>query len=400
MLPPSLAGVRLLHTSDWHLGRSFHQVGLLDAQARFLDHLVEVVRRERVDAVLVAGDVYDRALPSPDAVALLSGALHRLVDAGAQVVLTGGNHDSAPRLGFGSALMARAGVHVRTRVEEVGEPVLVGDTAIWPLPYLEPSMAAEALEATERTHAGVLSAAMRRVHEEASGVGARRHVVMAHAFVAGGVTSDSERDISVGGVSAVPLSTFNGVDYVALGHLHGRQTLSPTVRYSGSPVAMSFSETGHVKGSWLVDLAGDEPAVDFVEAPVERRLAQLKGELDDLLDDAAYAADEEAWCQVTLTDPVRPMRAMERLRQRFPHALELRFEPQGVVTTRSTYAARVASRSPVEVCADFLEHVRAGVPASPQEREMVAEAFEGARRARQLREGEGGSLPVGEAGVA
>ena len=130
--------MRLIHTSDWHLGRSFHQVGLLGAQAAYLDHLVEVVRAERVDAVLVSGDVYDRAMPSPDTVALLSETLVRLVDAGAQVVVSSGNHDSATRLGFASGLLERAGVHLRTSVADVGRPVVVGGVAVHALPYLEP----------------------------------------------------------------------------------------------------------------------------------------------------------------------------------------------------------------------------------------------------------------------
>src|SRR5690349_24035550 len=134
--------VRLLHTSDWHLGRSFHREDLLGAQARFVDHLVDTVRSERVDAVLVTGDVYDRALPSVDAVALFDEALARLAGTGARVVLISGNHDSARRLGFGSALIDRAGVHLRTDVAAAHVPVLLDDpdgpVAVYAVPYLEP----------------------------------------------------------------------------------------------------------------------------------------------------------------------------------------------------------------------------------------------------------------------
>ncbi|HET7821517.1 MAG TPA: exonuclease subunit SbcD, partial [Ornithinibacter sp.] len=209
--------MRLIHTSDWHLGRSFHQVGLLAAQAAYLDHLVDVVRTERVDAVLVSGDVYDRAMPSPETVELLSQTVLRLVDAGAQVIVSSGNHDSAIRLGFASGLLERAGLHLRTSVADVGRPVLLGDTAVHALPYLEPALAADALGASERTHAGVLRAAMARVRADADRRSGRT-VVMAHAFVTGGVGSESERDISVGGVSAVPPDVFAGIDYTALGH--------------------------------------------------------------------------------------------------------------------------------------------------------------------------------------
>jgi DNA repair protein SbcD/Mre11 len=391
--------VRLLHTSDWHLGRSFHQVGLLDAQAAHLDHLVDVVRAERVDAVLVSGDVYDRAMPSPDTVAVLSETLVRLVDAGAQVVLSSGNHDSATRLGFASGLLERAGVHVRTSVAGIGRPVLVGDVAVHPLPYLEPALAAEALGATERTHAGVLRAAMQRVRADAARRGGRT-VVMAHAFVTGGTTSDSERDISVGGVSAVPPEVFAGADYTALGHLHGRQQVAEHVRYSGSPVAMSFSEARHTKVSLLVDLSGAAPVVEEVAAPVARPLAVVRGALDEVLADPAHLAAETAWCQVTLTDPVRPLGAMERVRRRFPHTLELRFDPQGVTVPLRPYAARVASRSDVDVCCDFLAHVRAGRAATDDERALLAEAVEATRVGRQVGDDEGVAGEAGPGGRA
>lgn len=372
----------MIHTSDWHLGRAFHQVGLHAAQSAFLDSLVEVVRSESVDAVLVSGDVYDRALPAPDTVALLSDAVERLIDAGAVVVLSSGNHDSAIRLGFASRLLERSGLHIRTSLDDVGRPVVVGDVAVHPLPYLEPSLTAGPLGASERTHAGVLRAAMARVRSSLAEGRHQRSVVMAHAFVTGGATSESERDIAVGGVAAVPPEVFDGVDYAALGHLHGRQEVAEGLRYSGSPVAMSFSEASHTKGSWLVDLSGDDTDVEFVAAPVERPLALLRGTLDELLTDRRHASAEGAWCQVTLTDPVRPLGAMERLRARFPHTLDLRFAPTGEVTTMSAYAGSLTERSDVEVCCDFLGHVRGGHPADDDERALLEEAVEGARLRR------------------
>lgn len=387
MPPPSVEDMRLLHTSDWHLGRSFHGVGLLGAQELFLDHLVDVVRSEGIDAVLVAGDVYDRALPAPDTVALLSQTLVRLVDAGAQVVVSSGNHDSAIRLGFASDLLERAGVHLRTSVADIGRPVIVGDVAVHPLPYLEPTLTAGRLGTDQRTHAGVLRAAMERVR--AAGGRARHDVVMAHAFVAGGAGCESERDISIGGVSSVAPEVFDGMSYAALGHLHGQQQVADGVRYSGSPVAMSFGEVSHRKSSVIVDLSGDAAVVELVDAPVQRRLALLRGRLEDLLTDDAHTAAEEAWCQVTLTDPLRPAGAMDQVRRRFPHALELRFDPEGAVPSLTSYAARVASRSELDVCCDFLTHVRSGVTADDAERDLLAGALEAARVARSRADDEG-----------
>jgi DNA repair protein SbcD/Mre11 len=376
--------VRILHTSDWHLGRSFHRVGLLEAQAAMIDHLVEVVRAEAVDVVLVAGDVYDRALPGVEVVALLDEALARLADTGAEVVLSSGNHDSPRRLGFAARLLERSRVHVRTDPARCGEPVLLedryGSVAVYPLPYLEPALAGPALGCDPGTgHEAVLGTALAAVRRDMTArPAATRTVVAAHAFVVGGEPSDSERDISVGGVGAVPAGLFAGADYVALGHLHGRQRLADTVRYSGSPLAYSFSEHGHTKGSWLVELgpAGVE-RVHPVDAPVPRRLAVLDGPLERLLTDPALTRHEDAWCQVTLTDDERPAEAMTRLRTRFPHTLELRFGPASA-PSRGTYTRRTAEQDDLGLCCGFLEHVRRRPP-SDAERELLTAAVEGAR---------------------
>ncbi|MDQ6897160.1 MAG: exonuclease SbcCD subunit D [Actinomycetota bacterium] len=388
--------MRLIHTSDWHLGRAFHGVGLLDAQARFVDHLVEAVRTEGVDAVLVSGDVYDRALPSPATVELLSEAVTRVIDAGAQVVLSSGNHDSAIRLGFAARLLERAGLHIRTALASVGSPVTVDGVSVYALPYLEPSTSADPLEATERTHAGVLRAAMARVEADLARRGGPS-VVMAHAFVTGAASCESERDISVGGVSAVHPSVFQAVDYVALGHLHGAQRVSEHVHYSGSPLAMSFSEHRHTKGSWLVELDDAGVATSrFVAAPVDRPLRVLRGDLDELMADPALDGAAAAYCQVTLTDPVRPLGAMDQLRQRFPHTLQLAFEPRGGVVPISSYAAALGRRSDdLDVCCDFLAHVRGGHPASAQERGLFAEAVEASRVERAHRLDELGAMLPG-----
>ncbi len=397
--------MRLIHTSDWHLGRSFHRVGLLEAQARYLDHLVEVVSAEGVDAVLVSGDIYDRALPSPDTVELLSDAVTRLIHAGAAVILSSGNHDSAIRLGFASELLSRAGLHIRTSLDSVGVPVLIKDSAIYPLPYLEPSVAADRIGGDARTHAAVLTAAMDRVRADArTRPGAS--VVMAHAFVTGGATSASERDISVGGVSAVHPGVFADADYVALGHLHGPQRISESVRYSGSPIALSFSEANHHKGSVLVDvpsgslrdgsLCAGSLRTEHIPAPVAKPLAILRGDLEDLLRDPRHCAAETAFCQITLTDSVRPMGAMEQVRRRFPDTLVLAFEPVGAQAIACTSAASARQRGDLDLCCDFLTHVRAGNAASAQERALLATAVESSRLARGEREDEGRAADVFE----
>jgi exonuclease SbcD len=380
--PRASGTTRLLHTSDWHLGRSFHREDLLSAQAAFVDHLIETVRAERVDCVVVSGDVYDRALPAVDAVRLCNEALGRLVAERVRVVLISGNHDSAQRLGFGAGLMDAAGVHVRTDPATVGEPVLVDDVAIYPIPYLEPELVRRPWALAERSHAAMLTEAVRRLRRDLDNRADTRTMVMAHAFVTGGEASDSERDISVGGAVHVPATVFDGVDYVALGHLHGRQRIGRTnIRYSGSPLAYSFSEERQLKGSWLVDLDGGGLAgVEFVAAPVPRRIARVKGHLDDLLTADHWASYENYWLQVTLTDPVRPAGAMERLRRRFRYALALGFEPDGAPNGTTGWAERIRERPATDIAFDFVAEVR-GEPADDVERRLLDEAFQCCRQA-------------------
>jgi exonuclease SbcD len=197
--------------------------------------------------------------------------------------------------------------------------------------------------------------------------------------VAGGAASESERDITVGGIGQVPASLFDGFGYVALGHLHGPQTVAGHLRYSGSPLPYSFSEASQHKGSWLVELDGDGTArAEQVPAPVFRRLSVFRGPLTELLTSAAYTQYEEDFVSVTLTDPSRPEGAMDKLRSRFPHVLVLAFEPEGVVPDERGYRARIAGRDDLSVAAEFVRHVRNAAP-SPTEHKLLAEAFEAVR---------------------
>jgi exonuclease SbcD len=258
--------------------------------------------------------------------------------------------------------------------------------AVYGLPYLEPDLVRADWQLVGRSHQGVLDEAMQRVRCDLQARPATtRSLVMAHAFVVGGEPSDSERDISVGGVSGVSLSTFAGVDYVALGHLHGRQVLSDAVRYSGSPLAYSFSEAHHRKGSWLVDLGADGlRRVSFVEAPVPRPLALVSGPIDSLLRSPRYAPAESAWVQVTLTDDVRPQHAMERIKDRFPHALVLRFEPAGRDAQAPPHPLlRVMQHSDSEVIARFFTDMRGSAP-HPDEAALIAAACDACRITEDL----------------
>jgi DNA repair protein SbcD/Mre11 len=382
--------MRLLHTSDWHIGRSLHGTDLLTEQEAVLSGLAGVVAAESVDVVVVAGDVYDRAVPSADATGVLDRVVGRLLAAGAAVVMTPGNHDSARRLGTFSGLLSAAGLHVRASARTLDEPVLLadahGEVAIYGLPFLEPEVARHELGLSDaRSHEAVLDAAMERVRADLFLRPGVRSVVLAHAFVGGGVASESERDICVGGVDLVPASVFDGVDYVALGHLHRPQTLSPRMRYSGSPMSYSFGEAGQEKLAWLVDLdAGGLAGVRPVPLPVPRPLTILVGELAELLADPAHARFEGHFVSARLTDAIRPADPMRRLQTRFPHCVHLEWAGTGTVADGRSYQERLRGRSDLDVAGEFVSHVR-GVAASPSERELLARALGAADRAEAAR---------------
>jgi exonuclease SbcD len=201
-----------------------------------------------------------------------------------------------------------------------------------------------------------------------------RSVVLSHAFIADVPASEGlERDITADGLDVVPLSTFDGPDYVALGHIHGRARLSERARYSGAPLHYSFSEAGKPRGAWLVHLDADGLSrVDWIELPVPRRLAVLTGELETLVSDPELTTHEQDWVSAVLTDVVRPMDAMRRLQQRFPHAAHLEYRPSIVAASGSTsYGERIATKSDHEIVDDFLELVRNGVGATAAERDII-----------------------------
>lgn len=376
--------MRLLHTSDWHVGRTFHGRDLLAEQEAVLGGLADLVSDERVDVVLVSGDLFDRAVPNAEAIAVCTRVLERLRAAGAQVVVTPGNHDSAARLGLFGGFAAAGGLHLRTRVADLHEPVLFGDAdgpvAVYGIPFLEPETARHALGVEGKGHEAVLTEAMRRVREDLAGRPGARSVVLAHAFVTGGEPCESERTIAVGGVQDVPAGVFAGVDYVALGHLHGQQTLAEGLRYSGSPMAYSFSESQQVKSVWLVELDGSGLAgAERRTLPVPRRLSTLTGAIEDLLADPVHAAVEDHFVSAVLTDPVRPLDSLRRLQARFPHAVHVEWRPEGGRTGELRFAERIRGRSDEEIGCCFLEDVR-GEPPNERELLLLREAIAAAAR--------------------
>jgi DNA repair protein SbcD/Mre11 len=420
--------MRLLHTSDWHLGRTLYGEDLLTHQAAFLDWLLAEAIARQAHAVVVAGDVYDRAVPTTDAVAVLDLALRGFAAARIPVLLTSGNHDSAVRLGFGSRLSELAGVHLRTAVADIARPVLLSDehgpVALYGIPYLLPDAVMADLDA-DRSHASVLAAAIRLIKADAAERGIARTVVAAHAFVTGAVASESERDIRVGGIGDVPARLFAGLSYVALGHLHGQQDVGgraagTTVRYSGSPLAFSFSERHHRKSVTLAEIDGaGQVTTSKIATPVPRPLREVRGRLEDLLagpDGGAAGTDldstdldgteldgtglAEAWVKAVLTDTVRPAAPMERLRRKWPHTLVLDFAPEGELTSSAADLRRLKQAvDPVEICELFVEYTSGGRPDADQRRVLrdVVEAMRHTETGQEAATATGGAVVRTEA---
>ncbi len=369
--------MRLLHTSDWHLGRGLHGVDLHEAQKNVVSQVIDSVGRHAVDAVLIAGDVYDRAVPPVASVRLWSHALNELSTL-VPVIVIPGNHDSATRLGVGSDLF-RDGVHVVTELSAVGTPIELhddhGPVLVYPIPFLDPDIARHALsddgEPLDRSHDAVMTAAMNRVRGDLAvrraSEPATRAVVMAHSFVvpAGALSterSDSERDIRVGGVDSVPSAVFDGIDYVALGHLHGAQRIDgERVRYAGSPIRYSFSEVNQQKQLLVVELgANGLQSVESVPVEQPRSMATISGTLDQLLTSDEFEASTEAWVQLTVTDAARPAGLVARVRDRFPEALVIRHVPaSGPLLERVSGSSQVPVR-PTEVAEAFVRYVTGG----------------------------------------
>jgi exonuclease SbcD len=321
--------MRFIHTADWHLGRIFHGVHLTEDQAYVLNQFVDLVRERKPDAVLISGDVYDRAVPPPEAVALLDDVLSRIVlDLKVKVILIAGNHDSPDRLGFGSRLLAGQGLHVIGSL--TAEPFGItlqdeyGPVEVFALPYAEPSIVRERLgDESIIDHNSAMSALVKRalkVHHRRA-----RSVLLAHAFVAGSEESESERPLSIGGTSAVDRPVFEDFQYVALGHLHRpQQAGNELIRYSGSLLKYSFSESGHDKSVNIVDLdAPGECRVEKISLSPRRDVRCVEGLLDDILQRARDDKNGDDYLMVTLLDKGPILNVMGKLREVYPNVLDL-----------------------------------------------------------------------------
>jgi exonuclease SbcD len=372
--------VRFVHTSDWHLGKKLCEASLLEDQAYALDQVVDVCAAERADALIVAGDVFDRAVPPVEAVVLLDTFLRRVTtELSIPVILISGNHDSGDRLGFGSDLLEKGKVHLRTRVERRAEPVIVdagrrrGVLHVYCLPYLEAG-----------DHDAAVREALPAMREDRTERRADEAVLVAHLLAKGGRESlGSERQLVIGGVAAVGTDALAGWSYVALGHLHAPQAVGGRhdVRYSGSPLKYSFGEADQGKSVALVDLVCGRAAVREIPLTPRRDLVRLEATFDELLRAERFAVAESCYVEATYTDAGYVVDAPNRLRERFPWLL-MALPKQVLRTIEEGAGPRAAPADARSLVAGFWSYVEGEEP----DADLVA-AFE--RALDDVRKGHG-----------
>jgi len=381
--------MRFLHTADWHLGRLFHQNHLTEDQAVVLRQVIDIARDQQVDAVVVAGDVYDRGVPPPDAVRLLDDVLAELLlGVKAPVIVAAGNHDIPERLAFASRLLAQQGLHLFGLPSATSDPVVLaddyGDVTFYVAPYAEPALVREQL-GDERVvdHESGMRALL------ASMIGRRprrgRSVFVGHAFVQGAVGSDSERPLSVGGAGSVGASCFDGFHYVALGHLHRPQdvSVSGASRYAGAILKYSFDEVGQHRSVTVVDMDGHGAVrTEEIVLTPRREMRRIEGTLEDLLTTAAAPFDD--YIVARLLDRVPVLDPIGRLRGVYPNVLcierpDLAAGPEG---------QRRGDRRQIDhgrLFADFFKEMTGDAPSSDEQALFESIATAVSEREREVR---------------
>ena len=372
--------MKLLHLSDLHLGKRVNEFSMIDDQRHVLDQILRVIDAERPDAVLIAGDVYDKPVPTAEAVALLDWFLVELSGRQLQVFVISGNHDSAERMAFGGRLMEQSGVHLA--------PVYDGTVARWTLtdehgpvhlyllPFVKPVHVRRCFPEREiETYTDAVAAAVEAMDVDP----AARNVLVTHQFVTGAARCESE-EVSVGGADNVDASVFDGFDYVALGHLHGPQTVGrETVRYCGTPLKYSFSEAHHKKSVTVVEL-GEKGIVAVRTVPLtpRRDLVELRGAYEEVTRRDFYEGNgyQDSYVHITLTDEEDVPDALGKLRLIYPYLMKLDYDNQ------RTHAAGVGDeggdlqrKSPMELLEEFYA-MQNGQPMGQEQRQFARQLME------------------------
>lgn len=359
--------MKLMHLSDLHLGKRLNEFSLLDDQSFILQQLVELVRSEQPDCVLLAGDIYDKPVPPAEAVTLFDDFLNKLAQL-TTVCVTSGNHDSAERLAFGAQLMREGGVHFCGLY--TGEPQCVtmqdayGSVHIYLLPFLKPAHVRHCLPPTEAEQVTTYHEALRCVVERLHINAAERNVLVAHQFVTGAQTAGSEA-VNVGGVDNIGAEVFAAFDYTALGHIHRAQNVgSERVRYSGTPLKYSFAEWQQEKSVTLVEL-GEKGSVSVTALPLAplRDLRKLRGSYEELMSRDFYdelPKDSDGllrdFYHLTLTDEEDVPDAVQKLRSVYKNLLQLEYDNKRTRTDNAIEGAeRVVEKSPLELMEEFYQ---------------------------------------------
>ena len=371
--------MKLIHLSDLHLGKRVNEFSMLEDQQYILTEILQIIDREKPDGVMIAGDVYDKSVPSAEAVALLDDFLVRLAKRDLQVFLISGNHDSPERMAFSGRLMAQSGVHLAPVYDGKVSPITLtdnyGPVNLYLLPFLKPAHVRRCFPEREiLTYTDALAAAI-----EAMGVDpAQRNVLVTHQFVTGAARCDSE-EISVGGTDNVDVSVFEPFDYVALGHIHGPQQVGrETVRYCGTPLKYSFSEAKHQKSVTVVEL-GEKGAVSVRTVPLTpmRDLAELRGTYEELTFRGFYQGTSypRDYVHITLTDEEDIPDAVSKLGIIYPNLMKLDYDNKrtraGIVLER----AEDQQRSPLELLEEFYEKQN-GQPMGEEQRAFAKNLME------------------------
>ena len=376
--------MKFIHLSDLHIGKRVNEVSMLDDQAYILDQIIAVIDREQPQAVLIAGDVYDKTLPSAEAVTLLDDFLCRLAKRSVHVIIISGNHDSPERLAFAQRLLAGAGVHISPVYNGVVDPVRLtdehGDVFFWPLPFIKPVHVRRWFEDEKiESYTDAVRVALEKMGADHSG----RNVLLAHQFVTGASTCDSE-EISVGGSENVDASVFAGFDYVALGHIHGPQNVgADNIRYCGTPLKYSFSEIRHQKSLTVVELgAKGELDIRTVALVPLRDMRQLKGSYDSLALKSFYeGGDTEDYLHVILTDEEDVPEAVGRLRSIYPNIMKLSYDNARTRANVSVSTTEDLQRkSPMELFEELYEKMNNKAMSDEQRaftRALIEEIWEG-----------------------
>ena len=341
--------MRFLHIADLHLGRQMNDLSLLPDQTYILDQIVSIAEAERVDAVLIAGDVYQRSSPQAEAMALFDKFVSSLVRMGKRVFVISGNHDSALRISYFSALIRSSGVYVSEAFDGKLQCVELEDgIAVWMLPFLRPSQVKRCLpEAKIVTYQDAVEAVLRQADIDPG----KLNILLCHQFITGCETSDSE-ERAVGGLDDIAANVFDAFDYVALGHIHRPQRVfRDTLRYAGSPLKYSFSEANHKKSVTVVDARGKgDIAVRAVPLQPLRDVRLVEGMLDELM--AMPYSEDYLWA--TVHDELPPPDARVTLSVNFPNLMKF-----SVVNSRTKYdvdvlaAQRMENKSVSELFSDF-----------------------------------------------